>query len=834
MEAAPDPPARRRRALLVATATYADPGLAQLRAPTGDVDSLATVLGDATIGQFEVQALVDRSTEEIKRAIEGFFAESRRDDLLLLYFSGHGVLSQSRRFYFATASTSLDYLRATAIEDGFVNGVMQESRARSIVLILDCCHSGAFGKGLTPKSAMKVDVEHRFEGRGRVTLSASTELEYAFEETDPATGINELSPSDPGSLFTGCLVEGLRSGEADVDEDGDVSVDELYDYLLRRVRERSPHQTPGMAGDVRGEIVIARSSRRPGLPPELKQASESSLAGVREGAVSELGALVRGASPALAAVAREALERLTHDDSRRVSAAAREALGRREPEPPTTVLPPAPPEPPPRDEPPRRDEPPPRDEPPSPKAPRLPRRALVVVLAVLAVAAGVTVLMIGGDELEPGAPWDFDRDGRQEIVLGAARGIEQEDIISGAVLTHAGPDATEGRAIRSADAGVPQPATRSDRFGAALASGDFDRDGNPDLAIGVPGRDHVAVLFGPEGSGRDVQIRASALRGPPETEDFGAALLARDFDRDGFADLVVGAPGSRAQRSEDIVGSVHLIPGGKGGLDLGGARPVTPPDYGVGFGARLAAGDLDRDGDLELVSGSPDDFETDTHGSLTFCDGPPPLECREAVDSTGIASSALAVADVNDDGYADVVQGDQGSGDGSGDFPNLTGEVRLWLGGARGPGTEPQTILQPQGIRGGAEPYDDFGHDVVAGDVDGDGMADVIVGARTDDAGDGGGSVTVIRGHSEGYTETAAYELTGPEAEDGNLGGSLALLDVNGDKARDLVVARENTADVDDAVVVFLRDGNRFTEGVTLDGLRGLARWDSSPLRIGR
>jgi uncharacterized caspase-like protein len=125
--AAAEPKARRRRALLVATATYADLGLAQLRAPTGDVASLAAVLGDATIGQFDVQELVDRPTEEIKRAIEGLFAAGRPDDLLLLYFSGHGVLSQSRRFYFATATTALDYLRATAIEDSFVNGVMQRA-----------------------------------------------------------------------------------------------------------------------------------------------------------------------------------------------------------------------------------------------------------------------------------------------------------------------------------------------------------------------------------------------------------------------------------------------------------------------------------------------------------------------------------------------------------------------------------------------------------------------------------------------------------------------------------------------------------------------------------
>jgi uncharacterized caspase-like protein len=251
--AAADAPARRRRALLVATTTYDDPGLATLRAPAGYVRALAEVLGDGRIGEFEVAQLVDRPTDEIKRRIEEFFGDGRPNDLLLLYLSGHGVLSQSRRFYFATATTTLRLLKSTAVEDSFVNDVMQLSRARSIVLMLDCCHSGAFGKGLVPKSSLTVDVEHRFEGRGRVTLSASTELEYAFEETDPATGINALEPAAPGSLFTRCVVDGLRSGDADIDQDGRISVDDLYDYVCQRMRERSPHQTPGMAGDVRGD-----------------------------------------------------------------------------------------------------------------------------------------------------------------------------------------------------------------------------------------------------------------------------------------------------------------------------------------------------------------------------------------------------------------------------------------------------------------------------------------------------------------------------------------------------------------------------------------------------
>ena len=94
-----DGPAGRRLALLVATANYSDAGLAALRAPTSDVRSLGEVLSDDAIGGFEVRELIDRPTEELKQEIEGFFGAGRPKDLLMLYVSGHGVLSQNRRFY---------------------------------------------------------------------------------------------------------------------------------------------------------------------------------------------------------------------------------------------------------------------------------------------------------------------------------------------------------------------------------------------------------------------------------------------------------------------------------------------------------------------------------------------------------------------------------------------------------------------------------------------------------------------------------------------------------------------------------------------------------------
>jgi len=245
----------RRRALLIANGRYQDPQLRRLRSPTGDVEALRDVLADPRIGDFEVSSVVDRETQEIRQAIEGFFASGTLRDLLLLYISGHGLLASDGGLYFATPSTTLDLLLSTAIDSSFVARTMHDCRARSIVLILDCCHSGAFGQGYEPKGPRSVGIEHRFDPnvRGRVVLTASSRLEYAFEDKS----LDRFEVSEPGSVFTRFLVMGLDSGDADLDDDGDVTVTELYDYVYDHVRQSASPQTPGMSGNAHGRLVIA-------------------------------------------------------------------------------------------------------------------------------------------------------------------------------------------------------------------------------------------------------------------------------------------------------------------------------------------------------------------------------------------------------------------------------------------------------------------------------------------------------------------------------------------------------------------------------------------------
>lgn len=259
----------RRLALIVASSEFSDPTLQHLVTPGLDAESLARVLADPSIGRFEVHSLVNRPSFEVLREIEAFFSERKKDDLTLLYFSGHGVKDDDGRLYLATTDTRRGLFRSTAIPATFINETMSASRSRQQVLILDCCHSGAFARGMVAKGGESMDLRERFEGRGRVVLTASNATQYAFQ------GEAVLGQAQP-SVFTRHLVSGLQTGEADQDGDGWVALDELYDYVYERVVDETPQQTPGKwAFDLQGDILIAANPHGSGHDPRPAEAQQA-------------------------------------------------------------------------------------------------------------------------------------------------------------------------------------------------------------------------------------------------------------------------------------------------------------------------------------------------------------------------------------------------------------------------------------------------------------------------------------------------------------------------------------------------------------------------------
>ena len=158
---------------------------------------------------------------------------------------------------------------------------MTRSRSRKVVALLDCCYSGAIARGLQFRAGAEVDVEDHLGGHGRVVITASSAMEYAFEG-------DELSGEGKPSVFTTAVVRGLESGEADRDQDRLISVDDLYDYVCEQVREVTPNQRPNMLSHLEGALYIARSSyvapvTPAPLPAPLVAAIENPLAGVRGG-----------------------------------------------------------------------------------------------------------------------------------------------------------------------------------------------------------------------------------------------------------------------------------------------------------------------------------------------------------------------------------------------------------------------------------------------------------------------------------------------------------------------------------------------------------------------
>ncbi|GLY52975.1 caspase family protein [Lentzea sp. NBRC 102530] len=331
-----------RHALIIASHVFADPGLSSLRAPAHDAARLSEVLADPRIGGFHVRTLINSSAAEINEAVEDFFADRAPDDLLVLHFSGHGVKDEAGELHFATSSTKLSRLAGTAVSADFVARRMNRSRSRRVVLLLDCCYSGAFGRGMVARAGGAVGLEEQFGGSGRAVITASSAMEYAFE----GASVADASEGEP-SVFTSALVEGLETGDADRDQDGHVGLDELYEYVYDRVRRVTPHQTPGKwMLDVRGDLRIARRARPvsvpSALPPELQEAIDHSLPGVRAGAIPELRRMLTVAHEGRALAARLALRRLGDDDSRMVASAAREALGEKPAPSPTSKIEPKP------------------------------------------------------------------------------------------------------------------------------------------------------------------------------------------------------------------------------------------------------------------------------------------------------------------------------------------------------------------------------------------------------------------------------------------------------------------------------------------------------------
>ncbi|MDB9452155.1 caspase, EACC1-associated type [Dolichospermum circinale] len=248
-------------ALLIGVSKY-EPGLTPLPAATKDVEAMRQVLENPDIGGFdEVKVLVNPPRQEMEEAIEILFDNRQKDDLLLLFFSGHGIKDEEGNLYFAAPKTRKNdngvLVKETTVPATFVHDVMKNSGSKHEVVILDCCFSGAFGRDLSARDDGFVDIKNQLGGEGRAVLTSSTSTQYSFEEEGADT-----------SIYTRYIVEGLKTGAADLDKDGSISVGELHEYAKSKVQEATPGMKPEIYA-VKEEYNI-KLAKAPNDDPKLK------------------------------------------------------------------------------------------------------------------------------------------------------------------------------------------------------------------------------------------------------------------------------------------------------------------------------------------------------------------------------------------------------------------------------------------------------------------------------------------------------------------------------------------------------------------------------------
>ena len=268
-------------ALLIGVGNYEHPDdLKPLVSAPKDVAAMQRILLNAQMGEFsEVIPLIDPDPMQMQEAIETLYRDREKDDLVLLFFSGHGIKDDSGKLYFSTRVTRKtpkgELVKSTAVPARFVQEIMGNSRSRRQVMILDCCFSGAFDPALNAKDDGSVNLQN-LGAEGRVVLTSSSSTEYSFEQQG-----SELS------IYTRFLVEGIETGAADRDNDGKVSVRELHEYATKKVQETAPKMNPKIIvlKDEGFDVVFAKAQI---TDPKLKYRKDAERYSMR-GAISPAG-----------------------------------------------------------------------------------------------------------------------------------------------------------------------------------------------------------------------------------------------------------------------------------------------------------------------------------------------------------------------------------------------------------------------------------------------------------------------------------------------------------------------------------------------------------------
>ena len=238
-DANPDLPPRfsaseygRRYALLIGIGKYQDKRIPKLDYTAADAKAMYAVLTDPNHGRFpkkNVRLLLDEraTAKNMRRHFTWLRRNARPEDMVIVFYSGHGAPEEGGT-YWVPYDADIDDLGATAVGNAYITRELGRIRAERLITFLDSCYSAAIvEKKDKPKALFDQDFFKKFQGTGRVTITASDGKELSLESKELGQGV-----------FTHYLVQALK-GKADTNGDGAVELEEVWAHVRRRVTDEA-------------------------------------------------------------------------------------------------------------------------------------------------------------------------------------------------------------------------------------------------------------------------------------------------------------------------------------------------------------------------------------------------------------------------------------------------------------------------------------------------------------------------------------------------------------------------------------------------------------------